>query len=125
MGNPAGALLDTGMTVARNEFERCENQPGRIREERVFSTMYLVYASLTHKKQAVTEPHRDFVKTFVVLFFSVISTPTVRRTRTGEEKIHSSTSMPGTPFLAAESAQGRFLPRACQANALFHRLSPS
>ena len=34
-------LLDTEMTVVRNEFERGENQPGRILEERVFSTMYL------------------------------------------------------------------------------------
>jgi zinc protease len=34
-------LLDTEMTVVRNEFERGENQPARILEERVFSTMYL------------------------------------------------------------------------------------
>ncbi len=34
-------LLDTEMTVVRNEFERGENQPGRILEERVLSTMYL------------------------------------------------------------------------------------
>jgi len=34
-------LLDTEMTVVRNEFERGENQPARILEERVVSTMYL------------------------------------------------------------------------------------
>lgn len=34
-------LLDTEMTVVRNEFERGENSPGRILEERVFSTAYL------------------------------------------------------------------------------------
>lgn len=34
-------LLDTEMTVVRNEFERGENQPERILEERVLSTAYL------------------------------------------------------------------------------------
>ncbi|HYA18182.1 MAG TPA: pitrilysin family protein, partial [Bryobacteraceae bacterium] len=34
-------LLDTEMTVVRNEFERGENMPARILEERVLSTMYL------------------------------------------------------------------------------------
>jgi zinc protease len=34
-------LLDTEMTVVRNEFERGENSPQRILEERVFSTAYL------------------------------------------------------------------------------------
>ena len=34
-------LLDTEMTVVRNEFERGENSPQRILEERVLSTMYL------------------------------------------------------------------------------------
>ena len=33
--------LDTEMTVVRNEFERGENQPGRILEERVVSAAYL------------------------------------------------------------------------------------
>jgi zinc protease len=35
------AILDTEMTVVRNEFERGENSPGRILEERVLSTAYL------------------------------------------------------------------------------------
>ncbi len=35
------ALLDTEMTVVRNEFERGENSPERILEERVVSTAYL------------------------------------------------------------------------------------
>ena len=34
-------LLDTEMTVVRNEFERGENNPQRILEERVFATAYL------------------------------------------------------------------------------------
>jgi zinc protease len=34
-------LLDTEMTVVRNEFERGENQPERILEERVLSTAFL------------------------------------------------------------------------------------
>lgn len=34
-------LLDTEMTVVRNEFERGENNPQSILEERVISTMYL------------------------------------------------------------------------------------
>ena len=34
-------LLDTEMTVVRNEFERGENSPSRILEERVMSTAYL------------------------------------------------------------------------------------
>jgi len=34
-------LLDTEMTVVRNEFERGENSPGRILEERVVATAYL------------------------------------------------------------------------------------
>src|ERR1051325_9596811 len=34
-------LLDTEMTVVRNEFERGENSPERVLEERVFSTAYL------------------------------------------------------------------------------------
>src|SRR5215831_16439290 len=34
-------LLDTEMTVVRNEFERGENSPTRILEERVYSTAYL------------------------------------------------------------------------------------
>jgi zinc protease len=34
-------LLDTEMTVVRNEFERGENSPQRILEERVISTAYL------------------------------------------------------------------------------------
>ena len=34
-------LLDTEMTVVRNEFERGENSPERILEERVLSTAYL------------------------------------------------------------------------------------
>src|SRR5215471_11267083 len=34
-------LLDTEMTVVRNEFERGENIPARILEERVMSTAYL------------------------------------------------------------------------------------
>jgi zinc protease len=34
-------LLDTEMTVVRNEFERGENSPARILEERVYSTAYL------------------------------------------------------------------------------------
>ena len=34
-------LLDTEMTVVRNEFERGENSPQRILEERVYSTAYL------------------------------------------------------------------------------------
>lgn len=34
-------LLDTEMTVVRNEFERGENSPVQILEERVFSTAYL------------------------------------------------------------------------------------
>jgi zinc protease len=34
-------LLDTEMTVVRNEFERGENSPERILEERVMSTAYL------------------------------------------------------------------------------------
>ena len=33
--------LDTEMTVVRNEFERGENSPGRVLEERVVSTAYL------------------------------------------------------------------------------------
>jgi len=33
--------LDTEMTVVRNEFERGENQPGRVLEERVVSAAYL------------------------------------------------------------------------------------
>jgi zinc protease len=33
--------LDTEMTVVRNEFERGENSPGRVLEERVLSTAYL------------------------------------------------------------------------------------
>ncbi len=33
--------LDTEMTVVRNEFERGENQPGRVLEERVVATAYL------------------------------------------------------------------------------------
>src|SRR3989442_2395781 len=35
------ALLDTEMTVVRNEFERGENSAERVLEERVFSTAYL------------------------------------------------------------------------------------
>src|SRR5258708_3555832 len=35
------ALLDTEMTVVRNEFERGENSPMRILEERVVATAYL------------------------------------------------------------------------------------
>ena len=35
------ALLDTEMTVVRNEFERGENSVERVLEERVFSTAYL------------------------------------------------------------------------------------
>jgi zinc protease len=35
------ALLDTEMTVVRNEFERGENSPVRVLEERVLSTAYL------------------------------------------------------------------------------------
>src|ERR1041385_4309928 len=35
------ALLDTEMTVVRNEFERGENNPAQILEERVHSTAYL------------------------------------------------------------------------------------
>ena len=35
------ALLDTEMTVVRNEFERGENSPQRVLEERVVSTAYL------------------------------------------------------------------------------------
>jgi len=35
------ALLDTEMTVVRNEFEQGENSPQRILEERVISTAYL------------------------------------------------------------------------------------
>jgi len=35
------ALLDTEMTVVRNEFERGENSPSRILEERVIATAYL------------------------------------------------------------------------------------
>src|SRR5262252_9491073 len=35
------ALLDTEMTVVRNEFERGENSVSRVLEERVFSTAYL------------------------------------------------------------------------------------
>jgi zinc protease len=35
------ALLDTEMTVVRNEFERGENSPNRILEERVIATAYL------------------------------------------------------------------------------------
>ena len=35
------ALLDTEMTVVRNEFERGENNPASILEERVISTAYL------------------------------------------------------------------------------------
>jgi len=35
------ALLDTEMTVVRNEFEAGENRPGSILEERVVSTAYL------------------------------------------------------------------------------------
>lgn len=35
------ALLDTEMTVVRNEFERGENSPQRILQERVLSTAYL------------------------------------------------------------------------------------
>ena len=35
------ALLDTEMTVVRNEFERGENSPTRILEERVVATAYL------------------------------------------------------------------------------------
>src|SRR5271154_6295256 len=34
-------LLDTEMTVVRNEFERGENSPNRILEERVIATAYL------------------------------------------------------------------------------------
>ena len=34
-------LLDTEMTVVRNEFERGENNPGQILEERVVATAYL------------------------------------------------------------------------------------
>src|ERR1700723_3032064 len=34
-------LLDTEMTVVRNEFERGENSPNRILEERVLATAYL------------------------------------------------------------------------------------
>src|SRR5215475_5386944 len=34
-------LLDTEMTVVRNEFERGENSPGRILEERTIATAYL------------------------------------------------------------------------------------
>ncbi len=34
-------LLDTEMTVVRNEFERGENSPQRILEERVYATAYL------------------------------------------------------------------------------------
>ena len=34
-------LLDTEMTVVRNEFERGENNPQSILEERVISTAYL------------------------------------------------------------------------------------
>ena len=33
--------LDTEMTVVRNEFERGENSPGRVLEERVVATAYL------------------------------------------------------------------------------------
>src|SRR5260370_36375803 len=33
--------LDTEMTVVRNEFERGENNPGRVLEERVVATAYL------------------------------------------------------------------------------------
>src|SRR6185436_12562592 len=33
--------LDTEMTVVRNEFERGENQPGRVLEERVIAAAYL------------------------------------------------------------------------------------
>src|SRR5579862_9545849 len=36
--------LDSEMTVVRNEFENGENSPGRILEERVFSTAYLWHA---------------------------------------------------------------------------------
>ena len=36
--------LDSEMTVVRNEFERGENSPGRILEERVLSTAYLWHA---------------------------------------------------------------------------------
>src|SRR5947207_12213310 len=35
------ALLDTEMTVVRNEFERGENSPTRVLEERVVATAYL------------------------------------------------------------------------------------
>src|SRR6266404_7857407 len=35
------ALLDTEMTVVRNEFERGENSPQRVLEERVVATAYL------------------------------------------------------------------------------------
>src|SRR5947209_5546345 len=35
------ALLDTEMTVVRNEFERGENNPQRVLEERVVATAYL------------------------------------------------------------------------------------
>src|SRR5437660_110053 len=35
------ALLDTEMTVVRNEFERGENSPQRVLEERVMATAYL------------------------------------------------------------------------------------
>ena len=35
------ALLDTEMTVVRNEFERGENSPQRILEERLYATAYL------------------------------------------------------------------------------------
>ena len=34
-------LLDTEMTVVRNEFERGENSPQRVLSERVASTAYL------------------------------------------------------------------------------------
>lgn len=34
-------ILDTEMTVVRNEFERGENSPGRVLEERVMSTAFL------------------------------------------------------------------------------------
>ena len=36
--------LDSEMTVVRNEFESGENSPGRILEERVFSTAFLWHA---------------------------------------------------------------------------------
>ncbi len=37
----ARSELDTEMTVVRNEFERGENQPGRVLEERVIAAAYL------------------------------------------------------------------------------------